>query len=250
VSRRLRVLSISTLFPCPARPGFGGFVANAMTAVAPLGEIDLTVLNPIGLPPWPLSRREPYRALAATPAITTVDALTVHHPRFLALPALADGNPARLARATLPLVQQLQAAEPFDLVDAQFFFPDGPAAHTIARTLGLPLVIKARGADIHYWSARPAARRQILAAGAYAARLLAVSASLAEAMRGIGLPGETIRIHHTGLDHARFFPRPRARARAECGAALGLNAPADAPLFACVGALIPQGAGIRHPRVG
>ena len=53
----LRVLSLSTLFPCPPRPGFGKFVANQMRGVNRLAEagaeIDLTMINPIGLPPAP-----------------------------------------------------------------------------------------------------------------------------------------------------------------------------------------------------
>jgi hypothetical protein len=56
----LRILSISTLFPAPVRPAFGGFVANQMKAVAAGGLADVTVINPIGLPPFPLARREPY----------------------------------------------------------------------------------------------------------------------------------------------------------------------------------------------
>jgi hypothetical protein len=51
------------------------------------------------------------------------------------------------------------------VVDAQFFFPDGPAAAIVARALGLPLTIKARGSDIHYWATRPKALAQIRAAG-------------------------------------------------------------------------------------
>ena len=63
-------------------------------------------------------------------------------------------------------IGHLHAAQPFDLVDAQFFFPEGPAAQIIAKALGLPLTIKARGSDIHYWSTRPRALAQMRAAAA------------------------------------------------------------------------------------
>ena len=57
----MRVLSLSTLFPSPAQPGFGQFVANQMGAVVARGDVDLVMINPVGLPPWPLSTRGRYR---------------------------------------------------------------------------------------------------------------------------------------------------------------------------------------------
>jgi len=234
VSKPLRVLSISTLFPSPARPAFGKFVANQMAAVRARGDVDLVIVNPVGLPPWPLTLRGHHRALAKTPAQTEFAGSTVHHPRFLALPGIADGNPARMARAILPLVRKLHAERPFDLVDAQFFFPDGPAARLVAKALNLPFCAKARGSDIHYWGKRPAALVQILAVSKDAAGMLAVSQALGRDMAALGLDGGKIRAHYTGLDHTRFRPMPRAEARVSCG----LDLPSAAPLFVSTGALI------------
>jgi teichuronic acid biosynthesis glycosyltransferase TuaC len=239
----LRVLSISTLFPSPPRPAFGLFVARQMAAVAARGG-DVTIINPIGVPPWPLSRRAPYHTLSTCPALSQHDGLTIHHPRFTLIPRFgATSNPARIARAILPLVRRLHAQAPFDVVDAQFFFPDGPAAALIARALGLPLTIKARGSDIHYWSTRPPALAQIRAAADQAAGLLSVSAALKGDMAALGLADDKIRVHYTGLDHQRFKPTPRAAARAELAqtelALTELALPAEAPLFVVPGALIP-----------
>ena len=235
----LRVLSLSTLFPSPPRPGFGKFVANQMRAVSDLGSVDLTMINPIGLPPFPLSLRQPYRSLATCPATSTLGPLTIHHPRFRLLPIIGgDSNPARIARAVLPLARHLHAAQPFDLVDAQFFFPDGPAAQIIAKALGLPLTIKARGSDIHYWSTRPRALAQMRAAAAASAGMLSVSTALARDMAALGFPEERITVHYTGLDRARFQVTPRAEARARLPELLGLTLPDSAPLLVCPGALI------------
>ena len=145
---------------------------------------------------------------------------------------MADRNPQRLIRAVLPLVRRLHAQQPFDVIDAQFFFPDGPAAAAIAQALGLPLSIKARGSDIHLWGARPSALQQMLAAASTSAGLLAVSEALKRDMAALGMPEERISVHYSGLDHARFRPLPRAEARA----ALGID---NSPLFICPGALIP-----------
>ena len=237
----LRVLSVSTLFPSPANPGFGKFVANQMRAVSGLADsgVDLTMINPIGLPPWPLRLREPYRRLATCPETSTLDGLTVYHPRFRLIPVVGgNSNPGRIVRAVLPLARRLHAAQPFDLIDAQFFFPDGPAAVRLARALGLPCTIKARGSDIHYWSTRPRALAQIRAAAAASAGMLSVSEALKRDMAALGLPEQRIAVHYTGLDRELFRIVPRAEARAQLPALLGLALPDGAPLIACPGALI------------
>jgi glycosyltransferase involved in cell wall biosynthesis len=233
-----RVLSIATLYPNAHQPRFGTFVARQMEALAARGDWDVTVINPIGVPPVAMGR---YRPLAAA-AVTAVEGdVTVHRPRFTLIPAVGGPfNPRMIVRGTLPLARRLHALAPFDLVDAQFFYPDGPAAARIARELGLPLSIKARGADISLWSRKAYALRQMKHAAAQAAGLLAVSEALATDMAAVGLPRDKITIHYTGLDHARFRPLDRQQSRARLKQDLQLALPDDAPLLATVGALIPR----------
>lgn len=226
----LRVLSIATLFPDTARPNFGLFVEKSLRALAAQPGIDLTVVAPIGLPPFPLSLHKRYRALRGLPRTESWNGLTVHRPRFTLIPRIgARLNPAIVARATLAAVH----GEQFDVVDAQFFYPDGPAAMRVADALGLPFSAKARGADISHFGHDPATRSQVIEAGAKAAGLLAVSEAMRDDMVEIGLDPASIAVHYTGIDTARFHPGDRSAARA----ALGMHA---APMILTVGALIPR----------
>lgn len=235
----LRVLSLATLFPNPAVPSLGPFVASQMKAVAARGDVDLVMVNPLGLPPWPLSLHPRYAGLRKIGAHSRLCDLPVHHPRFTLIPRIgAQSNAARIARAVLPLARRLHAERPFDLIDAQFFFPDGPAAASIAAALGLPLTIKARGADIHHWGTQPESGPQILAAARQAAGMLAVSKALKGDMAALGMPSDRIALHYTGLDHARFRLTERSAARAAVAADLGI--PEDGPLLAATGALIER----------
>jgi glycosyltransferase involved in cell wall biosynthesis len=195
--------------------------------------VDLTVIAPLAVPPWPLSLHARYRALTALPRQETRNGLNVHRPRFPILPGIgARLHPASMTRAILPLVRRLHAERAFDVIDASFFFPDGPVAHALSRALGIPYSVKARGADIHHWATNPATRDAVLAAGHGAAGLLAVSAAMKADMAALGLPAEKISVHYTGVDLDRFRPLDRAQAKA----AQGLSG----PVIATLGSLIPR----------
>ena len=230
-----RVFSIATLYPNAERPTFGTFVARQFEALAARGVWEVTVVNPIGLPPMAAGR---YAALARAASDGAENGVAVLRPRFALIPALsARWNPSLIARAVLPIARKLHAERPFDLIDAQFFYPDGPAAAKVARALGLPLSIKARGADIHYWGAQGFARRRMLDAAHQAGALLAVSQALKADMAALGMPDEAITVHYTGLDRAKFFVRDRIQSRAGI---VALGVPLDGRLLVTVGALIPR----------
>ncbi len=232
---KLRVLSLSTLYPNDVTPNFGVFVERQMQAVMKRGDVDLTMVNPLGIPPFPLSRHPRYRALTGLPGKELRGGVPVLRPRFRLIPGIgARFNAAAEAKAVLPLARQLHAEHPFDLIDAQFFYPDGPAAVRIGRALGLPVSIKARGADIHHWGKDPATARQVLEAGQAADGLLAVAQGLADDMAVLGMDRDRITIHRTGLNADLFRPYDRKMCRDQ----LGL--PRDVPVLATVGALIPR----------
>jgi glycosyltransferase involved in cell wall biosynthesis len=137
-----------------------------------------------------------------------------------------------MAAALLPLLREIRVRFPFDVIDAEFFWPDGPAAMRLAAALGVPFSIKARGSDIHHWRHQPGVAEQIVAAGRAADGLLAVSGALRDEMAELGIPAEKIRVHHTGIDLDRFRPVDRAAAKA----ALGV----DGPLLVTVGGLLER----------
>lgn len=229
----LRVLTLATLFPDASRPNFGVFVERQTLGLAAHPDVELRVVAPIGVPPFPLTRLAPYAPLAALPRHEHWRGVEVHRPRFLNLPATAGRwHAPLLARALAPLLVRIRRDFPFDVIDAEFFFPDGPAAVALGRRFGVPVSIKARGADIHHWGRSPATASQVRAAGRSADGLLAVSQAMVADMAALGIPADRIRVHSTGIDRSRFGTHSRSQAKA----ALGI----DGPLVASLGALIPR----------
>ena len=229
----LRVLTLSTLYPDHSRPGFGGFVERQTRALAARDDVEVRVVAPFALPPTRWAQRHPaYRALAELPERELWNGLEVRRPRFPTLPMIGGRiNPWSLTRRVAPLLESIRADFPFDVIDAEFFYPDGPAAVRLGRRFGVPVSIKARGSDIHLWGGIAACRKKIVAAGRAADGMLAVSAALREDMIALGLPGERIRVHHTGVDQSAFRPQDRAAAKAALGVV--------GPLVVSVGNLIP-----------
>ncbi|WIW88709.1 glycosyltransferase [Sphingobium sp. V4] len=227
------VLMLSTLFPDISRPNFGVFVERQARELASRPEADVTVVAPVGLPPWPLSLASRYAALRALPRKERWRELTVYRPTFSIIPKFGGRtNVGAMTRAILPLVRRLHAEKSFDVIDASFFFPDGPVAQRLSKALGVPYSVKARGADIHYWGTQGGTRHMVRKAADGAAGLLAVSDAMRRSMMRMGIDGDKIRVHYTGVDLDTFEITDRAAAKA----ALDFNG----PVVLSVGALIPR----------
>lgn len=230
----LRVLTLSSLFPDAARPRFGPFVERQTLGLAAHPGVELRVMAPVGIPP--LGRYHPrYRALASLPEVETWKGLTVYRTRFGHIPGTGGRfDAAAMVRALRRSLAAIREDFPFDVIDAEFFFPDGPAAIALGKIFGVPVSIKARGSDIHVWAGPGSdTRAQIIAAGQAADGLLSVSQALRADMIALGMPEERIAVHYTGLDRSVFNVRLRGRAEKT---ALGVTG----PLIVSVGALIAR----------
>jgi glycosyltransferase involved in cell wall biosynthesis len=229
----LNVLMLSTLFPDISRPNFGVFVERQARELASRADVKVTVVAPVGLPPWPLSLAGRYAPLRALPRKERWRELTVYRPTFPIIPKFGGRtNVATMTRAILPLVRRLHQDRPFDVIDASFFFPDGPVAQRLSKALGIPYSVKARGADIHHWGTQRGTRTLVRRAADGAAGLLAVSDAMRRSMGRMGVDADKVRVHYTGVDLDTFEIADREAAKA----ALGFSG----PVVLCVGALIPR----------
>lgn len=229
VASPLRVLTIATLFPQPHRPNFGIFVERSMAALSRQPGVALTIVAPVGVPPWPIDRHQRYAPLRAMPSREFWHGLDVRRPRFSLLPGLgAARNGAAVAKAVL---QAIADDPPFDVISAEFFHPDAVAAQAIGKALALPYSVKARGNDIMHWAQRKDTGPGIVSAAKGAAGILSVADALREEMVRLGFPADRIALHRTGIDPVRFRPLDHAAARAH------FSLPEGAPVVLSVGTL-------------
>lgn len=211
----MKVLVLTSLYPNSAQPNLGVFVENRTRRLAAAG-IAVRVVAPVFVPVWPLTRMARFRK--ALPAEQEQQhGLTVYHPHVPQIPGLWARNPGAMTGTCLPLLREIRREFAFDVIDAHFFYPDGVAAARLSQLLHIPCVITSRGSDVTDWPKRPAARTMILEAAATAKALAAVSASLADEMRALGMDPKKITILRNGVDLDHFKPMDRESARAKYG---------------------------------
>ncbi|GIL38138.1 glycosyltransferase family 4 protein [Roseiterribacter gracilis] len=217
----LRVAVFTTLFPNPQRPQHGVFVANRLEKLVATGEVQVRVIAPVPYFPSTNPMFGDWARNARVPSISTVRGLSVEHPRYLVVPKFGMRiTPSTLAYAARgALLRAQRDLGGIDLIDAHYLYPDGVAAAKLAKWLGVPFVMTARGTDVNLIPKFDGPRRAILEACSQAAGVITVSAALRDELVAMGGPADKIRVLRNGVDLQRFTPpADRARLRAELGA--------------------------------
>lgn len=232
--RPIRLLTLSSLYPNPAQPNHGVFVENRLRHLVASGRAESAVVAPVPWFPLPrfMGRGVPR---GAVPAEELRHGLRVLHPRFVALPKLGLlTNPPALLRAARGAARRLvaQGHRP-DLLDAHYLFPDGVAALALARELGVPLVVTARGSDASQLPHQPFAGAAIRRLLREADALVAVSQGLADGLLALGAAPSKVTVLRNGVDTDLFRPpADRAALRAQMGF--------SGPTLVSVGLLVPR----------
>jgi glycosyltransferase involved in cell wall biosynthesis len=207
----MRILTFSSLFPNPAQPNLGLFVAERLHHLLQSGQVEARIVAPV---PWFPSTHPAfgkYAKFASVPAKSVWRGIEVHHPKYPIIPGPGWYlTPLSMALATHSACQAIRRnGFDFDLIDAHYYYPDGVAAAMLAQRLDRPLVVTARGTDVNLIPSFAIARRMILRAGAHAAASIAVSQALKDAMTGFGMDAGAITVLRNGVDLQRFLPLPR-----------------------------------------
>jgi glycosyltransferase involved in cell wall biosynthesis len=236
MSRDVRLLTFTSLYPSTARPRHGIFVEARLQRLLAQGGIGACVVAPI---PWFPFRGDlwgEYGRMARTPDFENRKSVAVKYPRYLMVPKIGMSmQPLAMARAGYrTAVQIMRQGTEFDVIDAHYLYPDGVAAALLAGWLRRPYVLTARGTDVNVIAQMPAPRARILRAVEGSAGVIAVSSALKASLVGLGVAADRVTVLRNGVDADLFSPVDRTVARR----ALGL--PTDvAGVIASVGNLVP-----------
>lgn len=232
----MKILLFSSLYPSSVRPIHGIFVETRLRELLKTGQVEAKVVAPVPWFPSTAKRFGEYAQFAATPRQEQRNGLEVHHPRYLLLPKVGMNlAPYTMAVGALATVKRLQREGfDFDLIDAHYYYPDGVAAGLLAKWLGKPFFVTARGTDLNLIPEYPFPRKLILQTAAQASGSIGVCKALMDTLEGLGAEPGKLHTLRNGVDLERFVPEPRGVARAR----LGLNT--QGPYLLSVGHLIER----------
>lgn len=176
IDARLSGITFSKLFPNPAEPARGLFVAEQVRATRALVD-------------WSLVAPAPYapRVLAAfmprphVPLTSEFDGIPVAHPRYNALPRrIAYRSVGRaMARAASSEFARIVAERSPSFVHAHTLYPAGFAARELAREHALPYVVSVHGSDLYTNVTEPGWREDVRVVAEDAAAIVCVGEKLA-----------------------------------------------------------------------
>lgn len=215
----IKLLTFSTLYPSSVRPSHGIFVETRLRYLLASGQVQSVVVAPVPWFPLKDSRFGSYSKFARTPHEETLNGIRVLHPRYPLLPKMGMSSaPFLLAQSAMPAIRRLQTeGHDFDAIDAHYFYPDGVAAVLLAKKLGKPVAITARGTDINLIPAHAIPRQLIRWAGKRATAMITVCEALRKSMMDLGIDGQRITTLRNGVDLERFRPVDRTAQREALG---------------------------------
>ena len=215
MSRPLRTLLLSTLYPSAARPTHGIFVETRLRELLKSGAVETRVVAPVPWFPFTSASFGEYARFAATPIFENRNGIEVHHPRYFLPPKVGMHiAPDMIARAALRVIRRLmRSGYDFDLIDAHYYYPDGVAAATVARALGKPFIVTARGTDLNLIPAYSGPRRRILDTANQAGASIGVCRALMIRLVELGADPAKLHVLRNGVDLELFQPSPRDQAR-------------------------------------
>src|SRR3984957_12568616 len=116
--RQISILTVTTLFPNPAKPSHGIFVETRLWKLLETGQVRASVLAPI---PWlpPFVQNSSLGPVRQVPRRREDRGLAIRHPRYAVIPKIGMNiAPYLLARAVYRgIAEILSSGEHIDLVD-------------------------------------------------------------------------------------------------------------------------------------
>jgi glycosyltransferase involved in cell wall biosynthesis len=197
----------------------GIFVETRLRELLKTGEVETKVVAPVPWFPFSASCFGEYGKFAATPDFEYRNGIDVYHPRYF-LPPKVGMNiaPHTLAMGALPTIRKLQRdGFDFDLIDSHYYYPDGIAAGIIAKQLGKPFVVTARGTDLNLIPQHPYPRQLIVKTAAEACGSIGVCKALMDSLANLGAEKEKLHVFRNGIDLQKFRPENKGSARERLG---------------------------------
>lgn len=218
LSRKIRILTFSTLYPNQLHQRHGIFVETRLKHLQKCRDVEIVVVAPV---PWfPVKHRifGKYGKYSAVAKQEQRHGIVVYHPRYLVIPKIGMSlAPLLMAVSLWPMIKQLHEKYGFDVIDGHFLYPDGVVAVFFSKLLNLPVINTARGNDItlypNYWLPYRFIKWSIENSNA----IISVCRFLSDEIKALGVIQPNNIVLRNGVDLELFTPRDRQTIRRAMG---------------------------------
>jgi glycosyltransferase involved in cell wall biosynthesis len=227
----MKILTYTSLYPNAVDPNHGIFAQNRMLNCARRYEHELQVVAPVPyFPNIPLFPK--WSRFSQIPAYEVRQGVPVFHPRYLVTPKVGMlFYGFHMFWGTLGTVRKLRQRFDFEIIDAQYLYPDGFAANLLGRILNKPVVVTAHGKDVNLFSRLFGIRNLIRFTLRHSSAVIAVCQALKDRIVNLGISDGKVHVIGNGADIQYFYPAEQLAARNK------LNLPADRKTLLCVAQL-------------
>jgi glycosyltransferase involved in cell wall biosynthesis len=209
----MKILVYTSLFPNHLNPDFGIFIKNRMFNFAKLDNCQIVVVAPVPYcPPW--KRLGRWYEFSKIKKKEVMQGIIIYHPRYLLVPKISMlVHGLSMFLSSIGTIKKIKKEFSFDLIDAHYVYPDGFAGLLLGRYFNKPLVVTARGSDIHQFSQMRFIKPFIKKTLKQSQHNISVCNALGKIMIDLGSPVERIDVIPNGVDIDRFFPVDKKAAR-------------------------------------
>ncbi len=211
---KLKVLTLTTLYPNKEQPVHAVFVKNRIVALSKLCNIKIVAPIPSSFILKLFSKK--YRLFSKIPSYEISDSIEIFHPRYLVTPKIGRNLYGFMYFfSIIGFVLKLIKNYNFDILDVHWAYPDGFAGILLAKILNKPISITVRGSDINEFTKFFLRRKMIVYALKRANKVIAVSRALGDKINT--LVTAKISVIPNGVDISKFYLMEREMAREKLG---------------------------------
>ena len=208
----MKILVFTTLYPNNMRPNHGIFIKARINSVSKSNGCQVKVIAPI--PYFPSVKIDQKWQFSQINEVENIDGIDVYHPRYFLIPKIGMILHGFLMfLSVVKSVKRMQQEYNFDLIDAHYVYPDGFAAVLLSRLLKIPVVVSARGTDIHLFRRFPVIRLFLKYTLYKADQIVSVSEALKKMILELNITKQKVTVIPNGVDTKKFFPFSKLKAR-------------------------------------
>jgi len=204
----LRVLTFTSLYPNSEMPQLGVFVENRLRQLLHDTEIESRVFSPVPWVPFGRYIDEKYYKYSQIRKKDKRYGINITNSRYFHLPKIGMNIQAiSMAICSYSAIKRIiDEGYDFDVIDAHYFYPDGVAAVLLAKMLGKPVVVTARGSDINVYRQYPVPRTLIKWASKRASAIITVCQALKNVLCEMSVSKDKVTVLRNGVDLDLFRP--------------------------------------------